>query len=116
MIRVGLRRFGEADPVPTWLDGAVRTVPAASFVGDVDQGQGGITRADIVDETMIAPLSTYAVGVEVYIESEDASKSLFDETPETEHDSHIWWLATVLAPAETTSFEESGEDHGQGPQ
>jgi len=41
MVRVQLRRLGETDPTPTWLDGSVLAVPAELF-SEVDQGQGGI--------------------------------------------------------------------------
>jgi hypothetical protein len=95
VVRVQFQRFSEPDPVPTWLDGSVRAVAAAPFQ-DVDDGQGGITRADIVDETMVLPLDTFPTGAEVYVESEDATDSLFDETPEAERDSHIWWRAEIL--------------------
>jgi hypothetical protein len=99
MVRVQFKPFSEPNPAPTWLDGATRAVPGETF-GDVDQGQGGITRSDIIDETMIAALSTFATGTEVYVESEDASDCLFDDDTEAERTSHIWWSATVLAPEE----------------
>jgi hypothetical protein len=95
VVPVVFKRFAEPDPIPTWLDGSVRAVPAESFA-DVDQGQGGITRGDIIDDAMIAALDTFPFGVEVYIESEDTTDCLDDETPETEQSSHIWWRATVL--------------------
>lgn len=95
MVRVRFQHFGEADPIPTWLDGSVRAVPAEPLA-DVDDGQGGITRADILDDAMVLPLDTFPIGAEVYVESEDASDCLFDEDPEAERDSHIWWRAEVL--------------------
>lgn len=95
MVRVQFHRFSEPDPVPTWLDGSTRAVLAESFA-DVDQGQGGITRGDIVDDAMIAALDTFPPGAEVYVESDDATDCLFDETPETERPSHIWWRAVVV--------------------
>jgi hypothetical protein len=99
MVRVQLARYGEPDPAPTWMDGSVLAVPAAPFA-DVDEGQGGVTRADIVDETLIAALDRFAVGSEVYVESDDAEDCLFDETTEEERSSRIWWRAVVLAPEE----------------
>jgi hypothetical protein len=95
MVRLQFRKF--SDPGPTWVDGSVLAVPAEPF-DDVDQGQGGITHSDIADETVIAPVDRFPVGAEVYIESEDAEDCLFDETPEEERASRIWWRATVLAP------------------
>jgi hypothetical protein len=99
MVRVQWKRFSEPDAAPTWLDGATRAVPRETF-GDVDQGQGGITRSDIIDETMIAALDTFPAGAEVYIESEDATECLDDTDEETEKNTRIWWSATVLAPEE----------------
>jgi hypothetical protein len=95
VVRVQFQRFGEPDPIPTWLDGSVRAVAVQPFA-DVDQGQGGITFADIVDEAMIIQLDAFGAGAEVYVESEDASDCLEDETSEAERDSHIWWRAEVL--------------------
>lgn len=95
MVRVQFQRFGEPDPIQTWVDGSVRAVPAEPFA-DLDSGEGGVTFADIVDEAMIAQIDTFAAGVEVYVESEDPAECLFDETPEAERDSHIWWLAEIL--------------------
>ena len=96
MVRVRFERFGQPDLAPTWLDGATRAVPAEPF-SDVDDGQGGVTRADIGDETIV-PLDTFMAGAEVYVESEDVSDCLDDETPEAERASHIWWRAVVLGP------------------
>ncbi|MGO8995716.1 MAG: hypothetical protein ACLQVI_20590 [Polyangiaceae bacterium] len=101
MVRVQLARYGEPDPTPTWLHGATLAVPAGPFA-DVDEGQGGITRADIVDLTLIAALDTFAVGSEVYVESDDPEDCLFDETTEEERSSRIWWRAVVLGPEEVT--------------
>jgi hypothetical protein len=95
MVRLQFKKF--SDPGPTWLDGSVLAVPADPFA-DVDQGQGGITRSDITDETVIAPVDTFLVDAEVYVESDDAEDCLFDETVEEEKASRIWWRATVLAP------------------
>jgi hypothetical protein len=99
VVRVRLHHFGESDPIPTWIDGSVRAVPAEPF-GGVDSGEGGITRADIVDEAMIAPLDTFPTSAEVYVESDDPAECLFDEDPEAECTSHIWWRAEIL-PGET---------------
>ena len=96
MIRVQFQKFSEPDPVATWLDGSLRAVPAEPFVGDVDSGQGGITRADIVDATMMAPLSSFPVAAEVYVESEDAGDVLDDTDETTERQTRIWWRATVV--------------------
>ncbi len=101
MIRVQFQRFSEPDPIPTWIDGSVRAVPAEPFQ-DVDDGQGGITRADIVDGAMIGPLDTFGAGAEVYVESEDVTDCLEDETAEAERSSHIWWLAKILPPGSPT--------------
>jgi hypothetical protein len=95
MIRVQFKRFGDADPMPTWLDADVRAVSAEPFAF-VDAGQGGITQGDIDDQTLIAPLSTFPVGAEVYVESEDVSDVLDDTDTTTERDTHIWWRATIL--------------------
>ena len=95
MIRVQYARVSERDPIPTWVDGSVRAVPAESFA-EVDQGQGGITRGDIVDDAMISSLDTFLPGAEVYVESDDATDCLDDETPEAEKSSHIWWRATIV--------------------
>ena len=95
MIRVEFRPFSIPDPRPTWLDGSVRAVPAAPFV-DVDEGQGGITRADIVDDAMIATIDRFPSGADVYVESDEPGDALDDETPESEQSTHIWWRATVL--------------------
>jgi hypothetical protein len=101
MVRVQLARYEEPDPTPTWLDGATLAIPAGPFA-DVDEGQGGITRVDIVDGSLVAALDTFAVGAEVYVESDDPEDHLFDETPEEERSSRIWWRAVVLAPKEGT--------------
>lgn len=95
MVRVQFRRFSEPDPIQTWVDGATRAVPAAPFA-EIDEGQGGITFADIVDEAMIAQLGTFGAGAEVYIESDDPTECLFDETREAEESSRIWWRAEIL--------------------
>jgi hypothetical protein len=62
----------------------------------VDYWQGGITRADIFDDAMIAQLDTFPTGAEVYVESEDVTECLFDEDPDAERTSHLWWRAEVL--------------------
>jgi hypothetical protein len=95
MIRVQFRKFSQPDETPTWLDGSVRAVPAEPF-DDVDEGQGGITLGDIVDPAMIAQLDSFAVGSEVYVESEDVTDCLDDTDEATERETHIWWLATVM--------------------
>jgi hypothetical protein len=95
VVRVQFRRFSELDPIQTWLDGSVLAVSAEPFEG-VDSGEGGITRADILDDAMVLPLDTFPTGAEVYVESEDASDCLFDEDPEAERTSHIWWRAEIL--------------------
>src|SRR5450755_862450 len=96
MIRVQFQKFGEADPVPTWLDGSVRAVPAEPFA-DVDSGQGGITLADIVDGSMIASLSTFSVDAGVYVESEDVTDFFDNAAATTESSTHIWWRAIIVA-------------------
>ena len=101
MTRVQFKKFSDLDPGATWVDGSVRAVPAGPFA-DIDSGQGGITFSDILDEALIAGLSTYAVGTEVYVESEDADDCLFDDTIEEEKASRIWWRCVVLAPEEVT--------------
>jgi hypothetical protein len=53
-----------------------------------DVGHGGIIRRDIVDASLIAPLNTFAVGAEVYVESDDVM-----DGPNT----RIWWRAIVLS-------------------
>lgn len=85
----------------TLLDGATLAVPAEPF-GDVDSGEGGITRADIGDDALILPVERFPLGAEVYIESEDPEDCLFDdqETPDAEVTSHIWWRATLLGHEE----------------
>ena len=101
MIRVEFHRFSQRDPRPTWLDGAVRAVPAAPFA-DVDSGQGGITRADIVDDAMIVTIDRFPSGADVYVESDEPSDALDDETPESEQSTRIWWRATVLGRGSST--------------
>ena len=98
MVRVRFQRYGDPDADPTWLDGSVRAAPAEPFLGDVDSGQGGITRSDIADETTIKALETFVAGSEVYIESEDVNECLDDTDVPTETATHIWWRAVVLAP------------------
>ena len=91
-------QYSERDTTPIWLDGSVRAVRAERFA-DVDSGEGGITRGDIGDETLIAALDTFFVGAEVYIESRRPRATIFSTTtPEAERESHIWWRARVLAP------------------
>jgi len=104
MIRVVYQRFGQPDPEPTWLDGSVRAVPAEPFA-DVDSGEGGITRADIADESLIKTLDTFESDADVYVESEDETDALFDDSPEVERSSHIWWRATIVS--DTQSAEPS---------
>ena len=101
MIRVQFKKFSFVDEVPTWLDPSVRAVPAAPFDG-VDEGQGGITTRDIIDADMVAQLGSFAPGSEVYVESEDVTECLDDETVETEQTTRIWWLAVVLPPEAST--------------
>jgi hypothetical protein len=98
VVRVQFRRFSEPDPSPTWVDSETRAVPAEPFA-NVDEGQGGITFGDISDETMIAPLAAYAAGAEVYVESEDMTECLDDDTSDAERSSHIWWRAKILGPS-----------------
>lgn len=101
MVRVQFHKFSDPDPMPTWVDGSLRAVPAEPFI-DTDSGEGGITLGDITDETMIAALDTFPADAEVYVESDDASDCLDDSDEEIEKNTHIWWLGTVLAPEEVT--------------
>jgi hypothetical protein len=94
MIRVTFQRFSQPDPLPTWLDGSVRAVPTEPY-DDIDDGQGGITARDIVDDASIARLDAFPVGADVYVESDDVTDCLEDETVETEAATRIWWLATI---------------------
>jgi len=100
MIRVQFKKFSRVDEIPTWLDPSVRAVPAESFE-EVDEGQGGITTRDIIDTGMVAPVGSFPAGSEVYIESEDVTDCLDDETVEAEGASHIWWLARIMMEGES---------------
>ena len=94
MIRVVLKKFGEPDPVPTWLDSDVRAVPAASYCA-LDEGQGGVTRADIRTDDIVT-LDQFAPGDDVFVESEDPEDILDDTDVATEVETRIWWRATIV--------------------
>jgi len=99
MIRVQFKKFSHLDEAPTWLDPSVRAVSAAPFAA-VDEGQGGISAGDIIDPEMVAPVGSFAAGSEVYVESEDVTDCLDDETVESEQVTHIWWLARIMMDGE----------------
>ena len=95
MISVRYHRMCEVDTRETWLDGSVRTVPAATYA-DLDGGQGGIVRADIGTDD-IRTLADFGPGDEIFVESEDPTDCLDDTDVATEIESHIWWQAVIVA-------------------
>ena len=103
MVRVWLR----VDARPTWMDEGVPAVPAGPYV-DLDEGQGGITRADVREDD-VHPLGSFTRGDELFIES-DVLDDVLDDTDEaTARETRIWWRASV-------GLEQEDVAVGDGPQ
>jgi hypothetical protein len=93
MIRVVLQRFGDPDPMPTWLDEGTLAVAAEPYAA-LDEGQAGVTRGDIKDAD-IKTLDQFEPGAEVFLESDDPTDVLDDTDEVTERAAKIFWRATI---------------------
>lgn len=74
-----------------WLGAEHWAVPSAPY-NDLDEGQAGITTADIKVED-IRPLVDFDDGADVFLFS---AESLDDTDDQTEHDTRIWWRADIV--------------------
>ena len=90
MIRV---RYTANDPNEVWLDGSALAVAAEPYV-DLDEGQGGITRGDIMDADLKA-LADFEPGAEVFVESDDPNDVLDETDTATERASKIFWRGRI---------------------
>lgn len=95
MIRVRYTRFLENEP-DVWLDGSVRAVRAETYA-DLDDGQGGVTRADLKTDDILT-LDQFALRDDVFVESDDPTDVLDDTDIATEVETRIWWRAVIVGP------------------
>jgi hypothetical protein len=89
MIKV--RRANGLTP-PEWLDEMHWAIPADDKYAPLDEGQGGITTGEVHPEH-VRPIGLFGLGDDVFVFSGDV---LDDTDDATEHDTGIWWRATVI--------------------
>jgi hypothetical protein len=89
-----LHNPGGPPDTPVWLDTETRAVPAAPYAA-IDQGHGGVTRADLRDDD-IRPLRTFEPGDEVFVESTDPEDVLDDADAQQENATRIYWRAMIV--------------------
>lgn len=82
---------------PRVLPADARAVPAEPYVHIDDEAgnPGGVTRADLADDT-IRPLGSFEDGAEVFIEGVADDDVLDDTDAETAAATRIWFRAAVL--------------------
>jgi hypothetical protein len=78
-----------------WLPEETRAVAGEKYA-HLDEGQSGITRADINDED-IRTLGSFKLGDDVFVESEEPDDCLDDSDEQREKDTRIWWRVTLVA-------------------
>jgi hypothetical protein len=88
-LHLGSRVLAVAPTTP-----AVRAEPYLHL----DEEHGGISRVDVGDAD-IEPVGIFMKGVEVYVESTDATDVLDTSDDESERLTRIWWRATILGGA-----------------
>lgn len=82
------------DDRPSTLPGETRAV-LATTCAEFDIGQGGVTFEE-VDPEDVAPLITFPLGSELFVESALESDCLDDTDDETAKATRIWWRAVVM--------------------
>jgi hypothetical protein len=97
VIRIRYTRSAEDDPTEVWIDEDTRAVRADSYAS-LDEGQGGITRAEIKSDDL-ETLAKFGSGDDVFVESDDDTDVLDDTDIGSEIETRIWWRATIIGPA-----------------